>query len=138
MGGVYRIRVWPVSGYLANVLLQKRFGENESWCVDNYHQEHQQVAQAWETQPGTEAVSALLVLRGARYVRSPQTPVGEILQEAHQYASAVGGKDVDAARLAGVAKLLKSNQHTYPQELEEILGRTVDREERSVVAPGEA
>ncbi|HWB85281.1 MAG TPA: Rne/Rng family ribonuclease [Bryobacteraceae bacterium] len=62
---------------------------------------------------------------GAGYVKSPQTVVGEILQEAHKLAKAVEGKDVFLRVAPEVAKLLKSNQNTYLQELEEILGRTV-------------
>jgi ribonuclease G len=62
---------------------------------------------------------------GAGYVKSPQTVVGEILQEAHKIARAVEGKDVLLRVAPEVAKLLKSNQNTYLQELEEILGRTV-------------
>src|ERR1039458_8823945 len=62
---------------------------------------------------------------GAGYVKSPQTVVSEILQEAHKIARAVEGKDVLLRVAPEVAKLLKSNQNTYLQELEEILGRTV-------------
>jgi ribonuclease G len=62
---------------------------------------------------------------GAGYVKSPQTLVGEILQEAQKIARAVEGKDVLLRVSPEVAKLLKSNQNTYLQELEEILGRTV-------------
>jgi ribonuclease G len=62
---------------------------------------------------------------GAGYVKSPQTLVSEILQEAHKIAHAVEGKDVLLRVSPEVAKLLKSNQNTYLQELEEILGRTV-------------
>ena len=51
--------------------------------------------------------------------------MGEILQEAHKIARAVEGKDVLLRVAPEVAKLLKSNQNTYLQELEEILGRTV-------------
>jgi ribonuclease G len=62
---------------------------------------------------------------GAGYVKSPQTVVGEILQEAHKIARSVEGKDVLLRVSPEVAKLLKSNQNSYLQELEEILGRTV-------------
>jgi ribonuclease G len=62
---------------------------------------------------------------GSGYVKNPQTIVGEILQEAHKIARAVEGKDVLLRVAPEVAKLLKSNQNTYLQELEEILGRTV-------------
>ncbi len=62
---------------------------------------------------------------GAGYLKSPQTVVGEILTEAQKIARAVEGKDVMLRAAPEVAKLLKSNQNTYLQELEEILGRTV-------------
>jgi ribonuclease G len=62
---------------------------------------------------------------GAGYVKSPQTVVGEVLIEAHKIARAVEGKDVMLRVGPEVAKLLKSNQNSYLQELEEILGRTV-------------
>jgi len=62
---------------------------------------------------------------GAGYVKSAQTVVGEILQEAHKVAKAIEGKDVMLRVAPDVAKLLKSNQNSYLQELEEILGRTV-------------
>jgi len=62
---------------------------------------------------------------GAGYVKSPQTVVGEILIEAHKIARAVEGKDVLLRVGPEVAKLLKSNQNSYLQEMEEILGRTV-------------
>jgi hypothetical protein len=52
--------------------------------------------------------------------------VGEILTEAHKISRAVEGKDVLLRVNPEVAKLLKSNQNTYLQEVEEILGgRTV-------------
>ncbi len=62
---------------------------------------------------------------GAGYVKSPQTVVGEILGEAQKIAAALEGKDVMLRVSPEVAKLLKSNQNTYLQELEEVLGRTV-------------
>jgi ribonuclease G len=62
---------------------------------------------------------------GAGYVKSPQTVVGEILQEAQKIAKAVEGKDVMLRVSPEVGRLLKSNQNTYLQELEEILGRPV-------------
>jgi ribonuclease G len=62
---------------------------------------------------------------GAGYVKSPQTVVGEILQEAHKIAKVVEGADVLLRVNPEVARLLKSNQNTYLQELEEVLGRTV-------------
>jgi Rne/Rng family ribonuclease len=62
---------------------------------------------------------------GAGYVKSPQTVVGEILQEANKIARAVEGKDVMLRVNPEVARLLKSSQNNYLQEVEEILGRTV-------------
>jgi len=62
---------------------------------------------------------------GAGYVKSPQTVVGEILQEAQKVAKVVEGKDVMLRVAPEVARLLKSHQNSYLQELEEILGRTV-------------
>jgi ribonuclease G len=62
---------------------------------------------------------------GSGYIKSPQTVVGEILQEAHKIARALEGKDVMLRVNPEVAKLLKSNQNTYLQEIEEVLGRTV-------------
>ncbi len=65
------------------------------------------------------------ICEGAGYVKNPQTVVGEILTEATRIARAVEGKDVMLRVNPEVAKLLKSNQNSYLQELEEILGRTV-------------
>ena len=62
---------------------------------------------------------------GAGYVKSVQTIVGEILQEAHKIASTVEGKDAMLRVHPDVAKLLKSNQNKYLEELEEILRRPV-------------
>jgi ribonuclease G len=62
---------------------------------------------------------------GAGYVKSPQTVIGEILQEAQKMAKVIEGKDVMLRVAPEVAKLLKSNQNTFLQEIEEILGRTV-------------
>jgi ribonuclease G len=62
---------------------------------------------------------------GGGYVKSPQTVVGEILQEAQKIAKAVEGKDVMLRVAPEVGKLLKSNQNSYLQELEEILARPV-------------
>ncbi len=62
---------------------------------------------------------------GAGYVKSPQTVIGEILQEAQKMAKVIEGKDVMLRVAPDVARLLKSNQNTYLQEIEEILGRTV-------------
>jgi ribonuclease G len=62
---------------------------------------------------------------GAGYVKSPQTVVAEILSEAQKIAAAIEGKDVMLRVSPEVAKLLKSNQNTFLQELEEVLGRPV-------------
>src|SRR5260370_41273246 len=62
---------------------------------------------------------------GAGYVKSAGTVVGAILQEAHKIAKAVEGKDVMLRVNPDVAKLLKANQNSYLQELEEILARPV-------------
>ena len=62
---------------------------------------------------------------GAGYVKSPQTVVGEILQEAHKISKALEGNNVMLRVSPEVAKLLKSNQNSYLQEIEEVLGRTV-------------
>jgi ribonuclease G len=62
---------------------------------------------------------------GAGYVKSPQTVVSEILVEAQKIARAVDTKDVMLRCSPEVAKLLKSNQNTYLQEIEEILSKPV-------------
>src|SRR6202167_4104562 len=62
---------------------------------------------------------------GSGYVKSVQTVIGEILVEAQKIARAVEGNDVMLRVNPEVAKLLKSNQNSYLQEIEEILGRTV-------------
>ena len=62
---------------------------------------------------------------GSGYVKSVQTVIGEILQEAHKIARAVEGNDVMLRVNPEVARVLKSNQNSYLQEIEEILGRTV-------------
>jgi Rne/Rng family ribonuclease len=62
---------------------------------------------------------------GAGYVKSVQTIVGEILQEAHKLANIVDGKDCMLRVHPDVAKVLKSNQNKYLEELEDILRRPV-------------
>ena len=62
---------------------------------------------------------------GSGYVKSVQTIVGEILQEAHKIAAAVEGTDVILRVNPDVAKVLKSNHNKYLEELEEILRRPV-------------
>jgi ribonuclease G len=62
---------------------------------------------------------------GAGYIKSVGTVIGEILVEAGKIARAVEGEDVMLRVNPEVAKVLKSAQNNYLQELEEILGRTV-------------
>jgi ribonuclease G len=62
---------------------------------------------------------------GAGYVKSVQTIISEILAEAQKIARAVEGKDVVLRVHPDVAKVLKSNNNRYLEELEEILGRPV-------------
>jgi ribonuclease G len=58
-------------------------------------------------------------------VKSVQTVVGEILQEAQKVASVLERGDVTLRVHPEVAKVFKSNKNDYLQELEQILGRTV-------------
>jgi len=63
---------------------------------------------------------------GAGYVKSVQTVIGEILQEAHKIARAVeDAKDVILRVNPEVAKVLKSTNNNYLEELESILKRPV-------------
>jgi ribonuclease G len=62
---------------------------------------------------------------GAGYVKSVQTVIGEILQEAHKIARAVEGSDVTLRVNPDVAKMLKSSDNEYLEEIEEVLGRSV-------------
>ncbi len=62
---------------------------------------------------------------GAGYVKSVQTVIGEILNEAQKYAKVVDTKDVVCRTSPEVAKVLKSTENEYLEELEEILGRPV-------------
>ncbi|MBV8845429.1 MAG: Rne/Rng family ribonuclease [Bryobacterales bacterium] len=62
---------------------------------------------------------------GAGYIKSVQTVVGEILTEARKMASSVEGKDVMLRVHPDVAKVLKSHQNKYLEELEEVLRRPV-------------
>jgi ribonuclease G len=62
---------------------------------------------------------------GAGYVKSPQTVVGEILTEARKLAKNIQGKDVMLRVHPDVAKVLKSNQNKFLEELEELLRRPV-------------
>jgi ribonuclease G len=62
---------------------------------------------------------------GAGYVKSVQTVVSEILTEARKMARSVDSKDVMLRVHPDVAKLLKSHQNKFLEELEEILRRPV-------------
>jgi ribonuclease G len=62
---------------------------------------------------------------GAGYVKSVQTVIGEILQEAQKIAKVVEGKDITLRVHADVAKVLKASDNDYLEELEEVLGRPV-------------
>jgi ribonuclease G len=62
---------------------------------------------------------------GAGYVKSVQTVVSEILQEAVKIAKAVEGPNVVLRVHPEVAKLLKSTDNDYLEELEEVLERPV-------------
>jgi ribonuclease G len=63
---------------------------------------------------------------GSGYVKSIQTIIGEILQEAHKIAPALEGEKEAMLRVhPDVAKVLKSNANRYLEELEEILKRPV-------------
>jgi ribonuclease G len=62
---------------------------------------------------------------GAGYVKSVQTIVSEILQEAGKIAAAIEGKDVMLRVHPDVAKYLKSNQNKSLEEIEEVLSRPV-------------
>ena len=62
---------------------------------------------------------------GGGYVKSVQTIVSEILQEAHKIAGVVEGKDVMLRAHPEVARFLKSNTNKYLEEIEEVLKRPV-------------
>jgi ribonuclease G len=62
---------------------------------------------------------------GAGYVKSVQTVIGEILQEARKIAGAVEGANVVLRVHPDVAKALKSTANDYLEELEETLRRPV-------------
>ncbi len=69
--------------------------------------------------------SPCVYCEGAGYIKSVQTVIGEILQEAHKISKAVEGADVMLRVNPEVAKVLKSNQNDYLQEIEQILGKNV-------------
>jgi Ribonuclease G/E len=58
-------------------------------------------------------------------VKSVQTVLGDIMQEACKIAKAVDGGSVMLRVNPDVAKLLKSTENRYLEELEEVLGRPV-------------
>jgi len=62
---------------------------------------------------------------GAGYIKSVQTVVSEILVEARKMAASVEGKEVVLRVHPDVAKVLKSHQNKYLEELEEVLRRPV-------------
>jgi ribonuclease G len=62
---------------------------------------------------------------GAGYVKSVQTVINEILTEARKLASSIEGKDVMLRVHPDVAKVIKSHQNKYLEELEETLRRPV-------------
>ena len=62
---------------------------------------------------------------GAGYVKSPQTVVSEILTEARKLSKSIQGKDVMLRVHPDVAKVLKSHQNKFLEELEEMLRRPV-------------
>ncbi len=74
---------------------------------------------------------------GAGYVKSVQTVIGEILNEAQKYSKVVDTKDVVCRANPEVAKVLKSTENEYLEELEETLGRPVADHQRSDPASGE-
>lgn len=62
---------------------------------------------------------------GSGYVKSVETVIGEILNQAQKYAKVVDGQECVLRVNPEVAALLKSLKNNYLEELEEILGRPV-------------
>ncbi len=64
---------------------------------------------------------------GAGYIKSPQTVITEILSEAQRMHKAVASEKGNLVLRVNpeVAKVLKSNQNSFLQEIEEILGKSV-------------
>jgi ribonuclease G len=62
---------------------------------------------------------------GAGYVKSVQTVIGDILQDAYKVARAIEDSSVVLRVNPEVAKVLKSTENRYLEELEEVLGRPV-------------
>jgi Ribonuclease G/E len=58
-------------------------------------------------------------------VKSVQTVIAEVLQEAHKIAKAVEGDNVVLRVNPEVAKVLKSNSNDHLEEIETTLGKTV-------------
>ena len=74
---------------------------------------------------------------GAGYVKSAQTVVGEVLQEAHKIAKAGGGQGRHAARGAGRGAAAEVEPEYVPAGAGGDSGADGDREERPATAPGE-
>ena len=62
---------------------------------------------------------------GAGYIKSVQTVITEILAEARKISRSIEGKDVMLRVHPDVAKVIKSHQNKYLEELEEVLRRPV-------------
>jgi ribonuclease G len=62
---------------------------------------------------------------GSGYVKSVPTVIGEILQEAHKLRGVIEDKNAVLRCHPDVAKVLKSHENKYLEEIEEILGRPV-------------
>ncbi len=64
---------------------------------------------------------------GAGYIKSVNTVIGEILQEAQKMHKALEAEQSNLVLRVNpeVAKVLKSNQNSYMQEIEEIVGKSV-------------
>ena len=62
---------------------------------------------------------------GSGYVKSVPTVIGEILQEAHKLRGVIEDKNAVLRCNPEVAKVLKSHENKYLEEIEEILGRPV-------------
>jgi ribonuclease G len=64
---------------------------------------------------------------GAGYIKSVNTVIGEILQEAQKMRKALEAEQSNLVLRVNpeVARVLKSNQNSYLQEIEEILGKSV-------------
>jgi ribonuclease G len=62
---------------------------------------------------------------GSGYVKSVQTVVGEIMQEAQKLRGVIEDKNAVLRAHPEVAKLLKSHENRYLEEIEQLLGRPV-------------